>query len=40
MEMTWNNYVLYLASIPGDDEETGVSAKGNRPETKDISELF
>lgn len=36
MGMTWNNYVLYLASIPKYDD----AGKEAKPEVKDASELF
>jgi hypothetical protein len=39
MKMTWDNYVLYLASIPKyEDDESGKAE--DKPEVKDAWDLF
>lgn len=41
MKMTWDNYVLFLASIPDeDDDESGTGSRSNMPETKNVCDLF
>ncbi|SMC53292.1 hypothetical protein SAMN04488101_101145 [Pedobacter nyackensis] len=40
MEMTWDNYVLYLASIPKHDDEVDTADKGQKPEVKEAWDLF
>lgn len=42
MNMTWDNYVLYLASIPNyEDDDTSSAGTANKmPETKNMWDLF